>query len=207
MARAWYLKPTFADRYEQNRDESLPLLTDEQVYLETEVILGHIDLANMDEEAQLTQARTVRDMKDHMTPEMSIQEDGEAEFEKKCDKIFKPHVHVGEALRVVIRGSCYADIMDLNGRYIRIHLQLGDYWILPGGCCHRATADVLKDMKAIMMHYDTKTATYIFWPEADKLPEHRHYIERMKCLRRSLNFPYVSLPNTVDSTEPKRLGA
>ena len=174
MSRAWYLKSKFDDRYAANRDETLPLLTDEQVYLETEVILGsvsyrsekkheiHTHTSNLihsysysysfifmilfilihilihsysflfilihsnlhihwyilvffwifllpcpivfhhdssffygqidvavglkDEKIQLEMACKVRNMKNHLAPEMSLEKDGEAEFEKKVRK-------------------------------------------------------------------------------------------------------------------------
>ncbi|XP_055333815.1 acireductone dioxygenase-like [Paramacrobiotus metropolitanus] len=196
----WYLRDTIVNRYEENKTEPPEYLTDEQIYLETEAIISWVDLGNSDDKTEIEKRiRAVRNMPVSVEVECDIdKEKDEKALDEKADKFFAHHFHPGEVMRVVTEGSGYFDVKDLNNRWIRRPLSKGDIYIISSGCYHRVCLDTKKKMKAVMLHYDKKGLEQKFWPESETDPMHVQYIERMKCLRRSLNFQYKSRPGSVD---------
>ncbi|XP_055333814.1 acireductone dioxygenase-like [Paramacrobiotus metropolitanus] len=196
----WYLRDTILNRYEENKTDPPEYLTDEQIYLETENILSWIDLGSKDDPVEWEKrARAVRNMplSKHVECDISKEKDEQAVHEK-ADKFFNHHFHVGEVMRVVTEGSGYYDVMDLNGRWIRRPISKGDVYVIPSGCYHRVCLDTKKHLNVVMMHYDKKSTDQFFWPESLNDPVYIEYNERMKCLRRSLSFPYQSRPGFTD---------
>ncbi|GAU92445.1 hypothetical protein RvY_04523 [Ramazzottius varieornatus] len=202
--RCWYLSPAIKKdqhRFEKNQDPGEPrLLTDEEVYIETEVIVGYLPLNSTDDKKIEEQAREIMNMGYAVTIEVDAEKDGEEAFEKTTEGFWEPHVHNQPSIRLTTRGSTYVDTLDINGRMIRIHLQRpGEYAILPEGNFHRVCPDTNKHVKMCIMFYDKSGWNQHKYPEGDQTDSYKRYKDRMLAVRRSLDFPYKKGPVSVNA--------
>lgn len=54
---------------------------------------------------------------------------------------FAEHIHAEDEIRLIIDGSGYIDVRDINDKWLRIRLEKGNLIVLPAGIYHRFTTD------------------------------------------------------------------
>lgn len=139
MVAAWFMDESDADqRLEHQRDPPQALDLDQLKKL-TGVLYWRIDADKPDSDPLLEQIRSERgySFKDEITCSPELMEN----YEEKLKNFFREHLHSDEEIRLVLDGSGYFDIRDLDDNWIRIRVEKGDLIVLPAGSYHRFTLD------------------------------------------------------------------
>ena len=62
-------------------------------------------------------------------------------FFLQLEIVYKEHIHIDEEIRLCTEGSGFFDVRDLDDKWIRIELVVGDLIILPAGIYHHFALD------------------------------------------------------------------
>lgn len=139
MVAAWFMDDSEADqRLEHQRIPPQAVELDQLKKL-TGVLYWKIDADRVDSDPLLEQIRSERgySYKDEITCSPEKLDN----YDQKLKSFFREHLHTDEEIRLVLDGSGYFDIRDLDDNWIRIKVEKGDLIVLPAGSYHRFTLD------------------------------------------------------------------
>ena len=92
--------------------------------------------------------------RDYITLDSASFPGGESALSAKLDIFFTEHIHEDEEIRYILDGEGYFDVRDVNDRWIRARVEVGDMLILPAGIYHRFTLTDKKYVKALRLFKD-----------------------------------------------------
>jgi len=98
-------------------------------------------------------------------------------YSQKLEAFYTEHMHPDEEVRLVLKGSAYFDLRDVDNNWIRIGVEKGDMLILPGGSYHRFTLDLNGYIKLFRL-FGSKPDWSSFNRPADSHPARIAYVEK-----------------------------
>ena len=98
-------------------------------------------------------------------------------YQENLKVFFTEHLHSDDEIRLILEGSGYFDVRDLEDRWIRIHVFAGDLIILPAGIYHRFIPDKQNFIRTRRYFAGEPIWTPIDRPHGDQHPARQIYIE------------------------------
>ena len=141
MVSAWYMDDdtTNDQRLDHHRTPLAPVPLSE-LAASTGVLYWRIeDVDNI--ENDLLFAKIRKDRGYTYSDEITCSPDKLPDYDKKLKMFYEEHLHTDEEIRLVLDGSGFFDVRDLNDNWIRIKVEKGDLIVLPAGSYHRFTLD------------------------------------------------------------------
>ncbi|XP_054167631.1 acireductone dioxygenase-like [Oppia nitens] len=98
-------------------------------------------------------------------------------YSEKLRAFYTEHLHSDDEVRLVLVGSAYFDVRDIDNRWVRIHVRRGDQLNLLAGTYHRFTLDVDNYVKLFRL-FGSKPDWSSFNRPADEHPARVDYMSR-----------------------------
>lgn len=147
MVRAWYMDDSKEDqRLEHHRTPPQFVNLDEIIKKSGVEHFPDIDLKTGKNVDMLDKLKKERNYT--YEDELTCSRECLANYEERIKSFFEEHLHTDEEIRLVLEGSGYFDIRDLNDEWIRIEVTPGDLLIIPKGIYHRFTLDTKNFIRA-----------------------------------------------------------
>ncbi|CAH0558719.1 unnamed protein product [Brassicogethes aeneus] len=176
MVRAWYMDNDTSDqRNEHHRNP--PVFIDLNVLKDVSgVEYFQLNLKTFTTDGTLDKIKRERGYtyEDELTCSKECLEN----YEEKLKIFYKEHLHTDEEIRLIVEGSGYFDVRDINDDWIRIEVVPGDLLILPSGIYHRFTMDNNNFIKAKRLFIGEPVWTAHNRP-SDDIECRKKYVEKL----------------------------
>ncbi len=83
-------------------------------------------------------------------------------LEAICAKFDKEHLHTDDEVRYILEGDGYFDIRSQDDRWMHVHVEVGDFILVPADRCHRFYLTDKKRIVAVRLFKDNPSWTPIY---------------------------------------------
>lgn len=146
MVRAWIMDESTLDQRLEHFTDPPQFVSLPELFENTGVEYFKIDNENYTSDPTLTQLKQSRGYS--YEDEIVCSKECLQNYEEKLKHFFTEHLHTDEEIRLVLEGSGYFDVRNLDEKWIRIEVSPGDLIIIPSGIYHRFTLDTNNYIKA-----------------------------------------------------------
>ncbi|KAL1123418.1 hypothetical protein AAG570_002498 [Ranatra chinensis] len=178
MVRAWYMDDDPGDQRLEHHQNPPKYLELNELYKVSGV--EYFKIKNIDalsEDELLTDIKEKR--KYTYEDELTCSKQCLPNYEEKLKIFFTEHLHTDEEIRLVLDGSGYFDVRDVNDNWIRIEVVPGDLLVIPKGIYHRFTLDTKNYIKAKRFFVGEPVWTPHNRP-AEEMESRKEYLKRME---------------------------
>ncbi|XP_054008481.1 acireductone dioxygenase [Hylaeus anthracinus] len=176
MVRAWYMDNSDADQRLEHYKEPPEFLSLEDLFKKTGVEYFKIDCKDYKNDDTLVELKKKRGYT--YEDEIQCSRDCLPNYEEKLKNFFTEHLHTDEEIRLILDGSGYFDVRDLNDQWIRIEVTGGDLIIIPSGIYHRFTLDINNYIKA-KRYFVGEPVWLPYNRPADDMECRKNYLDRL----------------------------
>ncbi|XP_050442176.1 acireductone dioxygenase [Adelges cooleyi] len=178
MVLAWFMAENWSgDQREEHHKQPPEFVELGTLYKLTRVEHYKVDQLNPSNDELLNELKKNRgySYEDEITCSKECLQD----YENKLKMFFEEHLHTDEEIRLVLEGSGYFDVRDVNDSWIRIKVEPGDLLIIPKGIYHRFTLDTNNFIRAKRLFVGEPVWTPHNRP-ADHMECRKEYLSQIK---------------------------
>uniref|UniRef100_A0A1B6DA26 Acireductone dioxygenase n=1 Tax=Clastoptera arizonana TaxID=38151 RepID=A0A1B6DA26_9HEMI len=176
MVKAWYLDTGDIKEQQINGDNVITSIDLKTLYEKSGV--EYYKIENLYNDELLENIKQERNY--NYEDEINISREGLKDFDKMVKNFYTEHLHEDEEIRLVLDGSGFFDVRDINDKWVRIEVIPGDLLILPGGIYHRFSLGAEEYVKLTRLFVNEPIWTAHNRPEADNLECRKLYINKLK---------------------------
>jgi len=174
MVQAWYMDNSDEDQRLDHHLNPPQYVSLKELQKLSGVLYWKLNGDKVVEDKQLEEIKKQRNYT--YTDVIEISPEKLLNYNERIKIFFQEHLHADEEIRLVLEGSGYFDVRDINDKWIRILVTKGDLLVLPAGIYHRFTLDTKNYIKAMRLFIGEPVWTPINRP-ADEHPARKSYQE------------------------------
>ncbi|KAK6188380.1 hypothetical protein SNE40_004561 [Patella caerulea] len=159
-------------------------LTPEELYITTGVRLSQVPLEHLTNEDRLAE---LRKFKGYVYNDYVTIVRGKTEEEKiKMKAYMTEHIHHDPEVRLIVDGSGYFEVRDIDDNWVRMHVFPGDLIDLPTGIFHRFSLDNDEYVRMHRLFTDVPDWTAVNRTDIITHPSRDRYLDYMNQVKTGL---------------------